>query len=117
MKEEEKMRSPIRSRALRAVAGGAVLAGVAVLAAGAPALAATPEVPTAGLPLPALPTSPAEDPADGPAPAPTAPYVESSYTAFDAGDVLNQLRDFTPAGGPLAGLVQSAAGTTKLIPS
>jgi hypothetical protein len=111
------MRSPIRSRGLRAAAGGAVLAGVAVLAAGAPVLAATPEVPTAGLPLPALPTSRAEDPAGGPAPAPAAPYVEPSYTAFDTGDVLNQLRDFTPAGVPVAGLIQSAAGTTKIIPS
>ncbi len=50
-----------------------------------------------------------------PDPAPTAPPVESSFTAFDSTDPINALRDLTPAGVPATGLVDSLGDVPKKI--
>ncbi|GAA2873447.1 hypothetical protein GCM10010472_33400 [Pseudonocardia halophobica] len=106
---------PPRS-ALTRLAGAATLAGAAVVGLTGPAQAATPDLVPDLAPL----LTAHDDPADGaePAPAPEAPYVEPSSTAFDQGDLLNQGRDLAPAGVPIAGLTQSAVGApSRLLPS
>jgi hypothetical protein len=102
---------PPRS-ALTRIATSASLAGATVVGLSGPAQAATPDlVPDLG---PLLTTH--YD--DEPAPAPSAPYVEPSSTAFEQGDLLNQGRDLAPAGVPVAGLTQSAVGApSRLLPS
>lgn len=50
-----------------------------------------------------------------PAPAPEAPPVESSFTAFGPDEPLKQLRDFTPAGAPASGLVEAVQEAPKKI--
>ncbi|MCE3554903.1 hypothetical protein LWC33_26040 [Pseudonocardia sp. RS11V-5] len=102
---------PPRS-ALTRLAGSATLAGAAVVGLSGPAQAVTPDL------VPDLAPLLTAHYDEEPAPAPTAPYVEPSYTAFEQGDLLNQARDFAPAGVPIAGLTQSAAGAPgRLLPS
>jgi hypothetical protein len=88
------------------------LAGAAAVALSGSAEAATPDL------VPDLaPLVTAHNDVE-PAPAPTAPYVEPSSTAFPQGDLLNQGRDLAPAGVPVAGLTQSAVGApSRLLPS
>jgi hypothetical protein len=97
---------------LTRLAGSATLAGAAVVGLTGTAQAATPDL------VPDLaPLLTAHDDEE-PTPAPTAPYVEPSYTAFEQGDLLNQARDLAPAGVPVAGLTQSAVGApSRLLPS
>lgn len=93
----------------RLVAGGAALAGTALLGLSGAAQAATPDVvPDLG-PLLSAPNE------AQPTPAPEAPYVEPSYTAFDSDQPLQQLRDFAPAGVPVAGLVDVVSKAPKQI--
>ncbi|MHA6797718.1 hypothetical protein ACVGVM_30080 (plasmid) [Pseudonocardia bannensis] len=95
----------------RLLAGGVAVVGSALVGLSAPAQAATPDL------VPDLaPALTAHNDVE-PAPAPAAPYVEPSTSVFPDGDVLNQLRDVAPAGVPAAGLVQSALGSTKIIPN
>lgn len=102
---------PPRS-ALTRLAGSATLAGAAVVGLTGPAQAATPDL------VPDLAPLLTAHYDEEPAPAPEAPYVEPSYTAFEAGDLLDQGRDFAPAGVPIAGLTQSAVGApSRLLPS
>jgi hypothetical protein len=77
-----------RHISVRALVGGVLVAGGALLAVAVPALAA---------PAPAAPA----------APAPAAPAV----------DPTSGLADLTPAGVPVVGLVQSAVGASKIIPN
>ncbi|MEU7818916.1 hypothetical protein [Pseudonocardia sp. NPDC049154] len=102
---------PPRS-ALTRLAGSATLAGAAVVGLSGPAQAATPDL------VPDLAPLLTAHYDEEPAPAPEAPYVEPSYTAFEGGDLLDQGRDFAPAGVPIAGLTQSAVGApSRLLPS
>ncbi|WP_433507644.1 hypothetical protein ACQP04_14995 [Pseudonocardia halophobica] len=102
---------PPRS-ALTRVAGSATLAAAAVVGLTGPAQAATPD-----LVLDLAPLLTAHNDEE-PAPAPEAPYVEPSSTAFEQGDLLNQGRDLAPAGVPIAGLTRSAVGAPgRLLPS
>ncbi|MFP5022832.1 hypothetical protein [Pseudonocardia phyllosphaerae] len=95
---------------VRLFAGGTALAGAALLASTGAAQAATPDlVPDLG---PALSTD-HED--QKPTPAPTAPPVEPSYTAFGPDQPIQQLRDFAPAGVPVAGLVDVVSKAPKQI--
>ena len=94
---------------IRLIAGGAALAGTALIGLSGAAQAATPDlVPDLG-PLLSAPND------DQPDPAPTAPYVEPSYTAFDSGEPIQQLRDLAPAGVPVTGLVDVVTKAPKQI--
>jgi hypothetical protein len=102
---------PPRS-ALTRLAGSATLAGAAPVGLTGPAQAATPDL------VPDLAPLLTAHYDDEPAPAPEAPYVEPSFTAFEQGDLLNQGRDLAPAGVPVTGLTQSAVGApSRLLPS
>jgi hypothetical protein len=93
----------------RLIAGGAALAGTALIGLSGAAQAATPDVvPDLG-PLLSAPNDAQPDPA------PTAPPVEPSYTAFDSDEPIKQLRDFAPAGVPAAGLVDVVGQAPKQI--
>lgn len=93
----------------RLIAGGAALAGTALIGLSGAANAATPDiVPDLG-PLLSAPND------DQPTPAPEAPYVESSYDAFDSDQPIQQLRDFAPAGLPITGLVDVVSKAPKQI--
>lgn len=99
-------RSASRARLL---AGGAALAGTALIGLSGAAQAATPDVvPDLG----PLLSAPDDNPPD---PAPEAPYVEPSYEAFDSDQPLQQLRDFAPAGVPVTGLVDVVLKAPKQI--
>jgi len=102
-------RRPTRS-ATRLV-GSAALAGAALATfAGGTANAATPDLVPDLAPVLTAPTG------LEPTPAPTAPAVEPSRTAYD--DPINQHLDDAPAGLPVAGLIKSVAGApTRLLPS
>ena len=106
-------RNRARSTARRIVGGaaltGAALSGSALLGLSGAAQAATPDL------VPDLAPYLTAHNGVTPTPAPEAPPVESSFTAFDSTDPLNQLRDFTPAGVPAAGLVSSAVDVPKKI--
>jgi len=104
-------RRPRSAAATRLLGGGAAIAGSALVGLSSPALAATPDI------VPDLAPILTTHNDVQPAPAPQAPYVQPSDEAFPDGDVLNQLRDFAPAGVPVAGLVQSVQGATKILPS
>lgn len=94
---------------IRLIAGGAALAGTALIGLSGAAQAATPDlVPDLG-PILSAPDG------DQPDPAPTAPPVESSYEAFDSDQPIQQLRDFAPAGVPVAGLVDVVSKAPKQI--
>ncbi|WP_226359898.1 hypothetical protein [Pseudonocardia sp. ICBG1142] len=94
---------------IRLIAGGAALAGTALIGLSGAAQAATPDlVPDLG-PILSAPDD------DQPDPAPTAPPVESSYEAFDSDQPIQQLRDFAPAGVPVAGLVDVVSKAPKQI--
>ncbi|RZT84581.1 hypothetical protein EV383_1428 [Pseudonocardia sediminis] len=101
-------RNRARSTARRIV-GGAALAGSALVGLSGAAQAATPDL------VPDLAPYLTEHNEVQPDPAPTAPPVESSFTAFDSTDPVQQLRDFTPAGVPAAGLVDSLGDVPKKI--
>lgn len=101
-------RARTASRA-RLIAGGAALAGAALIGVSGAAHAATPDVvPDLG-PLLSAPND------DQPDPAPTAPYVEPSYSAFGPDEPLEQLRDLAPAGVPAAGLADVATQAPERI--
>jgi hypothetical protein len=92
------------------LAGAAALTGAAFAGLAGTAQAATPDLVPDLAPVLTAPTG------LEPAPAPEAPSVESSRTAFD--DPISRLRDTAPAGVPVAGLIQSAVGApTRLLPS
>jgi hypothetical protein len=98
-------RSATRVLGTGALAGAAALTGLA-----GTANAATPDIVPDLAPALTAPTG------LDVAPAPKAPYVESSSTAFS--DPINQGRDFAPAGVPITALIQSAVGApTRLLPS
>ncbi|MFG1638544.1 hypothetical protein [Pseudonocardia alni] len=98
----------------RLIAGGAALAGTALIGLSGAAQAATPDlVPDLGPILSSDSSGPAND--DQPDPAPTAPPIESSYEAFDSDQPIQQLRDFAPAGVPAAGLVDVVSKAPKQI--
>lgn len=101
-------RNRARSTARRIV-GGTALAGSALVGLSGAAQAATPDL------VPDLAPYLTEHNGVTPTPAPEAPEVESSFTAFDSSDPINQLRDFTPAGVPVTGLVDSASDVPKKI--
>lgn len=99
------------SRNARRAAGGAAVAGAALVGLSGAAQAATPSIPDLA------PLLTAHNDVT-PTPAPEAPPVEPSYTAFDSDDPINQLRDFTPAGVPATGLVDAVGDAPKkIIPS
>ncbi|GAA1836622.1 hypothetical protein GCM10009836_13910 [Pseudonocardia ailaonensis] len=102
---------PPRSATLTRLAGIATLTGAAFAVLPGAAYAATPDLVPDTAPLLTAHNEPE------PAPAPTAPYVEGSQTAFGQGDLLNQGRDVAPAGVPVTGLVQSVVGATKILPT
>lgn len=92
----------------RLVAGGLLVAGAAA-ASGGVAQAAEPAL------VPDLAPLLTSHNDVVPAPAPTALPVESSFTAFGPDEPLKQLRDFTPAGIPATGLVESVQDAPKKI--
>lgn len=103
---------PPRSAAMtRLFTGGIVVAGSALVGLSTPAQAATPDVIPDLAPL--LTTHNQVEPA----PAPQAPYVEPSQQAFPQSDLFNHERDVAPAGVPVAGLIQSALGASKILPT
>lgn len=105
-------------RTTRVAIGGLLLAAAATIGTAVPALAAPAPPLPGGLPG-GLPVGTGEssdlDP-DQPEPAPTAPPITPSAEAFRNGDLLNRASDVAPAGLPVAGLVQSVVGATKIIP-
>ena len=108
--------APNRARPTRTrlVAGGLLLAGTAAASAGVAGTAQAAE-PAVVPDLAPLLTSHNDV---EPAPAPEAPPVESSFTAFGSDEPLKQLRDFTPAGVPATGLVESVQeAPKKILPS
>lgn len=93
------------------LAGAAAVAGSALAALSGAAQAAT-------LGPPDLAPLPTERNDAAPDPAPQAPPVEPSYTAFESDDPISRLRDFTPAGIPAAGIVDVLGDVPqKLVPS
>ncbi|TCK25563.1 hypothetical protein [Pseudonocardia endophytica] len=95
----------------RLVAGGLLLAGTAAASAGVAGTAQAAEPALVPDLAPLLTTHNDVQPA----PAPEAPPVESSFTAFGPDEPLKQLRDFTPAGVPASGLVEAVVEAPKKI--
>lgn len=95
----------------RLVAGGLLLAGTAAASAGVAGAAHAAEPALVPDLAPLLTTHNDVQPT----PAPEAPPVEPSFTAFGPDEPLKQLRDFTPAGLPATGLVESVQEAPKKI--
>ncbi len=95
----------------RLIAGGLLLAGTAAASTGMAGAAQAAEPAIVPDLAPLLTTHNDVQPA----PAPEAPPVESSFTAFGPDQPLKQLRDFTPDGVPAAGLLESVSEAPKKI--
>lgn len=95
----------------RLLAGGLLLAGTAAASVGVAGTAQAAEPALVPDLAPLLTTHNDVQPA----PAPEAPPVEPSFTAFGPDEPLEQLRDVTPAGVPAAGLVESVQDAPKKI--
>jgi len=100
-------------RTTRVAIGGLLLAAAATIGTAVPALPLPGGLP-GGLPVGTGESSDLDP--DQPEPAPTAPPITPSAEAFRDGDLLNRASDVAPAGLPVAGLVQSVVGATKIIP-